>query len=66
MEQRRWIKARRSSAQGNCLELRRTPDGGVELRNSRHPDQVLPALTRAELAAFLDGAKGGEFDHLTR
>jgi hypothetical protein len=35
----------------------------ILLRDSKDPDTVL-RYTRPELAAFLDGAKRGEFDHL--
>lgn len=57
-----WIKASRSYASGSCIEL--AIDGDlVALRNSRNPHTVLH-YSRDELAAFLDGAKRGEFDHL--
>jgi Domain of unknown function (DUF397) len=57
-----WIKSRRSGSNGgNCVEVAFLADGGVAMRNSRHP--VGPALvfTRAEWEAFLGGAKDGEF-----
>lgn len=60
-----WVKARKSAGNGGaCVELRRH-DGMVELRDSKDRAQG-PALrfTRAELDAFLDSAKNGEFDHL--
>jgi len=57
-----WIKARRSMANGACVEMARDGDL-IALRNSRDPNVVLH-YTRDELAAFLDGAKRGEFDHL--
>lgn len=57
-----WIKASRSYPSSACFEL--ALDGeAVALRNSRDPHVVL-RYTRDELAAFLDGAKRGEFDHL--
>ena len=34
-------------------------------QNSRKPDDVL-YFTKAEVAAFIDGSRSGEFDHLTR
>lgn len=49
--------------QGNCFELAPTA-GGVALRNSNHPDAGVLFFTHAELRAFLDGAKAGEFDDL--
>lgn len=58
-----WIKASKSINLSACVELRRSGEV-VELRNSRHPQAVMPALTQQEFEAFLDGAKKGEFDHL--
>jgi hypothetical protein len=60
----RWIKSRHSNAEGNCVEIATLVDGGVALRNSRDPDGPALVYTAAELAAFLAGAKDGEFDHL--
>ena len=59
----RWIKASRSDATGNCVELRRNGDV-VEMRDSKHPAGPVLRFTGAELAAWLDGAAKGEFDHL--
>lgn len=57
-----WRKAKASGAQGNCVEVAKLPNGDIAMRNSR--DTQGPALiyTRAEIAAFLAGAKDGEFD----
>ncbi|MGW0760490.1 DUF397 domain-containing protein [Streptomyces sp. NPDC002814] len=60
----RWIKSRHSNAEGNCVEIATLVDGDVALRNSRDPDGPALVYTAAELAAFLAGAKDGEFDHL--
>ena len=59
-----WRKSSRSSAQGNCVETARLPGGQVAVRNSRHPEGPALVFTRAEVRAFLDGAKDGEFDEL--
>jgi hypothetical protein len=40
------------------------PDGEVAVRNSRFPGGPALVYTRAEIAAFLAGAKDGEFDHV--
>jgi Domain of unknown function (DUF397) len=57
-----WRKARESYGSGACVEL--AVDGElIALRNSRLPDVEI-RYTRTEFAAFLDGAKRGEFDHL--
>ncbi|MFE4755795.1 MULTISPECIES: DUF397 domain-containing protein [Streptomyces] len=60
----RWVKSRRSNAEGNCVEVASLAEGGVALRNSRDPDGPALIYTAAEVAAFLAGAKDGEFDHL--
>jgi hypothetical protein len=38
--------------------------GDVAVRNSRHPSGPALIFTRDEMAAFLAGAKDGEFDDL--
>lgn len=59
-----WQKATASDTHGSCVEQRRQ-DGLIEVRDTK--DQGTgPVLrfTEAEFAAWLDGAKRGEFDHL--
>lgn len=60
-----WQKASASNSQGNCVEVAPLPDGQIAVRNSHHPLGPVLIYTRSELAAFLNGAKNGEFDHLT-
>ncbi|MFJ9667263.1 DUF397 domain-containing protein [Streptomyces sp. NPDC101219] len=57
-----WRKSSYSEQAGNCLELA-VIDGQVLVRESDEPDVVV-RTTRAKLAAFLAGAKAGEFDEL--
>jgi hypothetical protein len=57
-----WRKSSYSEQSGNCLELA-VVDGRVLVRESDEPDVVV-RTTRAKLAAFLAGAKAGEFDDL--
>lgn len=61
----RWRKSTHSGAIGNCVELAPLDDGTVAMRNSRHPSGPTLVYTRAEMAAFVAGAKEGEFDDLT-
>lgn len=60
----RWIKSRHSNAEGNCVELAVLTGGGIAVRNSRDPEGPALVYTPAEVAAFVAGAKDGEFDHL--
>lgn len=65
----KWQKAIASDS-GNCVELARSEDtdlhigdGQIAMRNSRFPDGAVLVFTKTEIAAFLNGAKAGEFDH---
>ena len=59
-----WRKRERSNPNGACVELAELPDGGVAVRNSRHPTGVVLTYTRLEIIAFLLGVRDGEFDDL--
>ncbi|MCW2717745.1 MAG: hypothetical protein QOG20_6415 [Pseudonocardiales bacterium] len=59
-----WRKSRASNPSGDCVELAGLDDGGVAVRNSRDPRGPALIFTRAEIAAFLRGAKDDEFDDL--
>ena len=57
----RWIKSSYSGPQGNCVEVALLSDGQVAVRNSRRPDGATLVFTGIEWAAFLRGARNGEF-----
>ena len=63
MRQTPWVKASRSAQQGDCVEQRRHDDR-IEVRDSKDRSGPVLRFTPAEFAAWLDGAKRGEFDHL--
>jgi Domain of unknown function (DUF397) len=59
-----WRKSTASNPSGNCVELAELADGGIAVRNSRHPTGPTLVYTRAEISAFILGVQGGEFDDL--
>ena len=57
-----WRKSSKSPDMGNCVEVRRAPDGRVELRNSKAPEAGTASFTDSEWAAFTGGVQLGEFE----
>lgn len=60
-----WTKSSYSGAIGNCVEVAPLVGGDIAMRNSRFPEGPALVYTRAEIAAFVAGAKDGEFDDFT-
>jgi Domain of unknown function (DUF397) len=58
----RWIKAKRSYATSQCVEVA-VGDDEIFMRNSRVP-AIAISHTRHEFAVFVEAVKNGEFDHL--
>jgi hypothetical protein len=59
-----WIKAAKSNGATNCVEMRR--DGQtIQVRDSKNPTGPALSFTPGEFDAWLDGARKGEFDHLS-
>ncbi|MER6007873.1 DUF397 domain-containing protein [Nonomuraea angiospora] len=63
LETAAWRKATCSTGNGgNCIEVAPLSGGRVGLRDTEAPGQA-PFVVRPEVwAAFMDGAKKGEFD----
>jgi hypothetical protein len=60
-----WKKSLRRNPSGNCVEMAALPgEAGIAVRNSRDPDGPALIYTSDEIAAFILGAKDGDFDNL--
>jgi hypothetical protein len=59
-----WQKSRRSNPSGNCVEMAELPNGEIAVRNSRDPEGPALVYTLDEIAAFIAGARDGDFDNL--
>jgi hypothetical protein len=59
-----WRKSLSSNPSGNCVELARLPGGDIAVRNSRHPAGPALIYTTAEITAFIQGARDGDFDSM--
>jgi hypothetical protein len=57
-----WTKSSYSTAGGSCVEVRRSEEGDIQIRDSKNPNG--PALTFAstEWTAFISGTKHDEFN----
>ena len=58
-----WINASASNPTGACVQMRRRA-GFSEVRDSKHPEGAALRLSPGCAAAWLQGARNGEFDHL--
>lgn len=59
-----FFKATKTVPNGNCVEMARLNGGNIAVRHSKNPNGPAIIYTPAEIDAFLDGAKKGEFDGL--
>ena len=59
-----WQKSHHSNPSGECVEMAALPGTSIAIRNSRDPDGPALICTKAEIGAFIQGAKNGEFDLL--
>jgi hypothetical protein len=57
-----WVKSSLSFANGNCVEMAHMPNGGVGVRDSKHPDTPVLWFTPAEWESFIGGLRNGDFD----
>ncbi|HTW05753.1 MAG TPA: DUF397 domain-containing protein [Streptosporangiaceae bacterium] len=59
-----WRKSRHSNPSGNCVEVAELPGGAIAIRNSRYPTGPALVCAPPQFAAFLAGARDGEYDGL--
>jgi Domain of unknown function (DUF397) len=59
-----WSRPWSSPNGGSCLEAKKLPSGQVALRQSTDPAGPALILQRAEIRAFVEGAKHGLADDL--
>ncbi|HET9080917.1 MAG TPA: DUF397 domain-containing protein [Trebonia sp.] len=56
-----WRKARRSMANGNCVEVR-PADGAIAVRDSKNPNGDMLAYGAASWRVFTSAVRQGRFD----
>jgi Domain of unknown function (DUF397) len=56
-----WRKARRSMANGNCVEVRPVT-GAIAVRDSNKPDGLMIAYSAESWRAFTRATRRGHFD----
>lgn len=59
-----WERPWSSPNGGDCVEVKRLPDGRVAFRQSKDPDGPALIYDVNEISAFLRGVKRGQADHL--
>jgi hypothetical protein len=57
-----WFKSSRSNVDGSCVEVNHDQQDAVLVRDSKDKSGPVLHFTLNEWAAFIEGAKLGEFD----
>jgi hypothetical protein len=57
-----WFKSSDSGGDSDCVEVCYRPGGGVAVRHSKRPNAEPLYFTDSEFAAWVSGAKKGDFD----
>lgn len=64
MSKPRWKKASFCDSCSDCVEVRKSNDNNIIVRDSKNPDGPTLSFSQFEWRAFIKGAKVGEFDLL--
>lgn len=59
-----WRRPAGGADEGQNVEFAVLDDGQVAVRNARDPEGPVLVYSPAEISAFVDGAKKGEFDDM--
>lgn len=59
-----FYKAQATVPNGNCVELAKLEGGNIAVRHSKNATGPAIIYTPAEMDAFFDGVRKGEFDGL--
>jgi hypothetical protein len=62
--QAQWRTSSFTTASGTCVEVAHVGDDAIAVRNSNSPELGAVVFTRAEMNAWINGVKAGEFDDL--
>jgi len=57
----KWTKSTRSNSGGNCVEVRQSQNGNIQVRDSKNPNGPVLAFTSTEWTAFIGDTKQGSF-----
>jgi hypothetical protein len=56
-----WTKSSYSTAGGSCVEVRRSEDGNIQVRDSKNPHGPVLTFAHPEWEAFIGATKCHEF-----
>lgn len=59
-----WRKASASAGNGQCVEMIILPSCDIAVRDSKNPAGGCLVFSAAEITAFFDGVRKGEFDDM--
>jgi hypothetical protein len=58
----KWTKSSHSDAGGSCVEVRRSQDGDIQVRDSKNPSGPVLTFTPSQWDAFIGATKRDGFN----